>query len=53
MQLEELDLTVGGKNMKCSFCGKECKPSDNDLPVCDDCIGSADELSNGKGDENE
>lgn len=39
--------------MKCSFCGKECKPIGIELPVCDDCKDSANELSNGKGNEDE
>lgn len=39
--------------MKCSFCGKTFKPSKKDQDVCEDCINSVDELTNGKGDDDE
>lgn len=34
--------------MKCSFCGKTFSPAYNE-DVCEDCMHSVDELSNGKG----
>lgn len=36
--------------MKCSFCGKEFKPVVNE-DVCEDCMHSVDELTDGKGDD--
>lgn len=39
--------------MKCSFCGKTFKQV-YDEDVCEDCVHSVDELTDGKGDgENE
>lgn len=37
---------------KCSFCGKVFEPV-HDEDVCEDCIHSVDELSDGKGDDND
>lgn len=45
------NLIQGGNIMKCSFCGKKFKPV-VDEDVCEDCVHSVDELTNGKG-ENE
>ena len=39
------------KQLKCSFCGKNFEPV-VDEDVCEDCIHSVDELTNGK-EENE
>lgn len=40
--------------MKCSFCGTKIKSLNKDQDVCDECMHSIDELSNGKGgDEDE
>jgi hypothetical protein len=36
---------------KCAFCKKELKPSEEEQEVCDECIDSVDELTNGKGDD--
>ena len=36
--------------MKCEFCGKEFKPRKEE-EVCQNCIHSVDELTNGKGDD--
>lgn len=38
--------------MKCSFCEKEFEPVYNE-DVCEDCIYSVDELTNGKGDDDD
>lgn len=46
-----LNLIQGGNIMKCSFCGKKFEPV-VDEDVCEDCVHSVDELTNGKG-ENE
>lgn len=51
MKREEPNLIQGGNMMKCSFCGKKFKPV-VDEDVCEDCIHSVDELTNGK-EENE
>lgn len=53
MQLERLNTIQGGNIMKCSFCGRTFEPSEKDQDVCEDCIHSVDELSNGKGDDDE
>lgn len=45
------NITQRGNKMKCSFCGKKFEPV-VDEDVCEDCIHSVDELTNGKG-ENE
>ena len=37
--------------MKCQFCGKKYTSTDQDQEVCDDCMPSLEELSNGKGDD--
>jgi predicted amidophosphoribosyltransferase len=48
---EDQNPIRGGKLMKCSFCGKKFEPvADED--VCENCIHSVDELTNGK-EENE
>ena len=52
MPLDELNIIHGGKIMKCSFCKKEFTPITNE-DVCEDCKYSVDELSNGKGDEDD
>ena len=41
--------------MKCSFCGKTFKSVDVDVDqdICEDCIHSVNELSDGKGEEDE
>lgn len=36
--------------MKCIFCNKEFKPV-KDEDVCEDCVHSVDELTDGKGDD--
>ena len=51
MRLDEQNTTQGGKNMKCSFCGKTFKPINEDQDVCSKCEPSVEELSNGKGDD--
>lgn len=38
--------------MKCSFCEKEFEPVHNE-DICEDCIHSVDELTNGKGDDSD
>ena len=38
--------------MKCSFCGKVFKPA-YDEDVCEDCIHSVDELTGGKGSDDD
>lgn len=53
MQLERLNTIQGGNIMKCSFCGRTFEPSEKDQDVCEDCIHSVDELSNGKGDDDD
>lgn len=47
------NLIQGGNTMKCSFCGKSFKSVDVDQDICEDCIHSVDELSDGKGEEDE
>jgi DNA-directed RNA polymerase subunit RPC12/RpoP len=37
--------------MKCSFCGAKFTSVDPDQKVCDDCKHAVEELSNGKGDD--
>ena len=39
--------------MKCSFCGKQFKPLEKNQDICEECIHSVDELTNGKGDEDD
>ena len=51
MPLEEPNTIQGGNNMKCSFCGKHFKPVDENQDVCENCIHSVDELTNGKGED--
>lgn len=53
MLLEEPNTIRGGNIMKCSFCGKNFKPLKKDQDVCEDCINSVEELSNGKGDDDD
>lgn len=53
MQLERLSIIQGGNIMKCSFCGATLKPLEEDQNVCADCVHSVDELTNGKGDDND
>lgn len=50
-QLEELKQIQGGSTMKCSFCNKEFKPIEENQEVCENCKDSVDELSNGKGED--
>lgn len=50
MQLEERSIIRGGNVMKCSFCGKKFEPV-FDEDVCEDCVHSVDELTDGKGDD--
>lgn len=45
---EGLNQKRGGDFMKCIFCGKEFKPVE-DGKICNDCICSVEELTNGKG----
>ena len=51
MQLAEQNTTQGGNEMKCSFCGKTFKPLNEDQDVCSKCESSVEELSDGKGDD--
>lgn len=51
MQLEELNTIQGGKIMKCSICGTHFSPTLEGQDICDNCIHSLDELTNGKGDD--
>ena len=37
--------------MNCSLCGKKYEPSTPDQIYCKDCIETVDELTNGKGDD--
>ena len=53
MQNVEPNTEQGGNNMQCIFCGKNFKPVDEDQDVCDKCAKTAEELSNGKGDDDE
>lgn len=53
MQNVEPNTGQGGNNMQCIFCGKNFKPVDEDQDVCDKCAKTAEELSNGKGDDDE
>ena len=39
--------------MKCSFCGVIFKPLKKDQDVCEKCVHSVDELTDGKGDDND
>lgn len=39
--------------MKCEFCNIEFKPKNENQTVCENCFPSINELSNGKGDDNE
>lgn len=52
MQLGGLSIIQGGNGMKCSFCGKIFKTA-YDEDVCEDCTHSVDELTNGKGDDDD
>lgn len=45
------NTTQGGNKMKCSFCGTKINSLNKDQDVCDECAHSIDELSNGKGDD--
>lgn len=49
-QLVELNTIQGGNNMKCSFCEKEFKPTGEE-DICPKCTGAVEELTNGKGDD--
>jgi len=52
MQPVKLNSILGGNNMeKCSFCGKNFKPLEPEQTVCEKCIHSVEELTNGKGDD--
>lgn len=51
MRPENPNTIQGGNKMKCLFCNKVFEPI-TDETVCDECIGSIEELSNGK-EENE
>ena len=51
MQLVKQNTTQGGSKMKCSFCGKNFKPINKDEDVCEDCVHSVEELTNGKGED--
>lgn len=51
MPPEGLNTIQGGSEMKCTFCGKIFTPT-YDEDVCEDCIYSVDELTDGK-EENE
>lgn len=52
MQPVKLNSTLGGNNMeKCSFCGKNFKPLEPEQTVCENCLHSVEELTNGKGDD--
>jgi len=51
MLLVGQNIIQGGNNMTCQFCGKNFKPLKPDQEVCDKCVHSIDELSNGKGDD--
>lgn len=53
MRLDEPNTAQGGNEMKCTFCGKNFKPVDEDQEVCDKCKPALEELSNGKGDDDE
>jgi len=48
MRLEELSITQGGNKMKCSFCGKELKNSEQDQNICNNCISAVEELTDGR-----
>ncbi len=39
--------------MLCSFCGKKFIPLKKDQDVCDECIHSVEELTDGKGDDDD
>jgi DNA-directed RNA polymerase subunit RPC12/RpoP len=39
--------------MKCIFCKKKFTPTEEDQEICEECIHSVDELTNGKGDEDD
>lgn len=41
----------GGNIMTCQFCGKNFKQLTPDQEVCSNCESTVDELSNGKGDD--
>ena len=37
--------------MKCAFCGRELKTSEQDQTVCKNCINSVEELTDGREEE--
>ena len=51
MQLVELNIIQGGNEMKCAFCGRELKTSEQDQTVCNNCINSVEELTDGREEE--
>lgn len=51
MQLDELNTIRGGNKMKCAFCGRELKTSEQDQTVCNNCINSVEELTDGREEE--
>lgn len=51
MQPAKPNTTRGGNKMKCSICGTKYKPLTEDQTVCEDCFETLEELSNGKGDD--
>lgn len=51
MQLDELNIIQGGRHMKCSICGVHFTPKTEEQNTCNDCIRSLEELTNGKGDD--
>lgn len=49
-QHEEPNTIIRGDNMKCSFCENEFEQvADED--ICENCMHSVDELTDGKGDD--
>ena len=41
----------GVTKMKCAFCGRELKTSEQDQTVCNNCINSVEELTDGREEE--
>ena len=37
--------------MKCAFCGRELKTTEQDQTVCNNCINSVEELTDGREEE--